>query len=313
LIRVQDSAGNTASYQYDADGNMLKLTDAKGSQTQWSYDASNRAIRKTYADQHYQAYTYNGGLLSATQNEKGQITNYQYDDDSKLTTIDYPTMADVSFGYDGLDRLTNMTDGMGTTNYSYDNLDQLSSENGPWTNDTLNFAYDSLGRETGIGLNGTTVSTYGYDDLSRLSGLNSIAGNFAYSYVGNSGSLNQIDMPNGAKSTFTYDALQRLTQVQSLTSGSVNIAKFAYTLDNRDIRISIEKTFGADPMRHVNYGYDTVNQLTSAVSTETPPAVNQQWTYDPMGNRTQHVSKSHEHCDVYEQQPQPDQPYYQCG
>ncbi|MEO6908405.1 MAG: hypothetical protein ABI210_11000, partial [Abditibacteriaceae bacterium] len=78
--------------------------------------------------------------------------------------------------------------------------------------------------------------------------------------------------------------------MQSQTSGSANIAKFAYTLDNRDIRTAEEKTFGTDPTRHVNYGYDTVNQLTSAVCTEATPAVNQSWAYDPMGNRTQTVS-----------------------
>ena len=290
LIRVQDAAGNTASYQYDADGNMLKLIDGKGNQTLWSYDASGRAIRKTYADQHYQQYAYTNGLLSATQNEKGDVTHYQYDNDAKLTKIDYPNTADVTFSYDGLDRLSSMTDGLGTTGYSYDALDEISSIDGPWANDTLSYAYDALGRETGVGLDGTTVSTYGYDDLGRLSGLNSLAGNFTYNYAGDSGLLSQINFPNGAKSTFTYDALERLTQVQSQTSSAANIAKFAYTLDNRDIRTSVEKTYGSDPLRHVDYGYDTVNQLTSAVSTETPPAVNKQWSYDAMGNRTQHVS-----------------------
>ncbi|MEO6907155.1 MAG: hypothetical protein ABI210_04620, partial [Abditibacteriaceae bacterium] len=294
LIRVQDSAGNTASYQYDADGNMLKLLDAKGIQTLWSYDASGRAIRKVYHDQNhnqpYEAYAYTGGLLSATQNEKGDVTNYQYDDDSKLLAINYPHMAGVTYSYDGLDRLASMTDGLGTTQYTYDDLNQLTGVDGPWANDALSYAHDSLGRETGVGVNGTTVATYGYDDLSRLSGLNSIAGNFTYNYVGDSGLMNEIDLPNGAKSTFTYDPLERLTQVQSMTSGSANIAKFAYTLDNRDIRTAEDKTWGTAPTRHVNYGYDTVNQLTSALSTETPPVVNQSWTYDPMGNRTQTVS-----------------------
>jgi len=294
LIRVQDSAGNTVSYQYDANGNRTKLIDANGNTTLWSYDASNRVVRKTYADQHNQQYSYSGGLLSATQNEKGQVTHYQYDNDSKLTKIDYPNMTDVTFSYDGLDRLASMTDGMGTTSYTYTDLNQLNSVSGIWQNDGVGYSYDNLGRRTGMSVqrdaSNNDVTSYAYDDLSRLSSISSGAGTFGYSYVGNSSMLTQIDLPNGEKSTFTYDALERLTQIHNLTSADANVSQYSYAYDNTTHlpgRVSETSQVGTDDSIVRNYGYDPVDQLISETVTQNGQTTQSKtYAYDPMGNRT---------------------------
>jgi len=54
------------------------------------------------------------------------------------------------------------------------------------------------------------------------------------------------------------------------------------------MRTFVEQQVGTDPLQRVNFGYDSVDQLTSEVSTETPlPDVNTTYAYDAMGNRTQ--------------------------
>jgi len=76
---------------------------------------------------------------------------------------------------------------------------------GIWQNDSVGYSYDNLGRRNGMSVqqdasnNDNTV--YAYNDLNRLSSLTSGAGTFGYSYVGNSDLLNQVDLPNGEKST----------------------------------------------------------------------------------------------------------------
>jgi RHS repeat-associated protein len=85
---------------------------------------------------------------------------------------------------------------------------------------------------------------------------------------------------------YSYDAMQHLTQVQSLKSdGTTNLAKFDYSYNTRDVRTSVEKQIGANTAQTVNYTYDTTDQLTKELSTETTPVLNKEYSYDAMGNR----------------------------
>ncbi|MEO6908831.1 MAG: hypothetical protein ABI210_13175 [Abditibacteriaceae bacterium] len=92
-------------------------------------------------------------------------------------------------------------------------------------------------------------------------------------------------MPDGAKSTFTYDSMGRLTNAQSKTSSDANIANFDYSYNNRDVRTSEQKTLGSGSAQTINYTYDSTNQLTGEVSTEATPVIDNSYTYDAAGNR----------------------------
>jgi YD repeat-containing protein len=113
------------------------------------------------------------------------------------------------------------------------------------------------------------------------------AQSFAYSYNGASSQLTQLTLPGGAKTSYTYDAMQHLTEVQSLKSdNTTNIANFEYGYNNRDVRTSVEKTLGGGSTQAINYTYDDIDQLTKELSTETTPLLNKEYSYDAMGNRT---------------------------
>jgi YD repeat-containing protein len=133
---------------------------------------------------------------------------------------------------------------------------------------------------------------YAYDALGRLEELSSDAGTWDYSYVGNSGLLNQITNPNGTKSVYSYDALERLTQVSNQKSSNANLSTFAYGFDDaldpqRDVRTTLDKTIGANPTQRVSYGYDGVDQLTGEVLSQGgSPQWSKSFSYDAMGNRT---------------------------
>ena len=294
LTRMQDAAGRSVQYDYDAAGNLARLSDARNSETRWSYDARNRQVKKTYADGTYESLTYANGLLTARRNAKGQVTSYSYDDNGNPTLINYPNMADVSIAYNALDKPVQMVDGLGTSSFGYDIMGRLTSVDGPFADDTVNYSYDAVGRRQTMtvqdGNDGDEFS-YGYDTLGRLNSLGSPAGNFAYSYIGNTGRLSQRQLPNGAVTNLDYDSLHRLISIQNLTGTGANISRYAYGFDapgtpQRGVRTWMEQQVGVNPIQHINYGYDTVNQLVSEVSTETPiPDVRTLYSYDAMGNR----------------------------
>jgi len=58
-----------------------------------------------------------------------------------LTNIDYPASTDVSLAYDSLNRLTNMVDAAGTTKYTYTAGNELYTEDGPFSSDTVTNTY----------------------------------------------------------------------------------------------------------------------------------------------------------------------------
>jgi len=124
----------------------------------------------------------------------------------------------------------------------------------------------------------------------KQSSISSGAGTFGYSYVGNSSMLTQIDLPNGEKSTFTYDALERLTQIHNLTSAEANVSQYSYAYDNTTHlsgRVSETSQVGTDDSIVRNYGYDPVDQLISETVTQNGQTTQSKtYAYDPMGNRT---------------------------
>jgi RHS repeat-associated protein len=298
LIRMQDANGNSVQYSYDASSHLIEQVDAKGNQTRWSYNADGRIVKKTFADGRSESYAYDipNNIVAMTTQTGKQISRL-FDDNGNLLEVHHPdgSASDVSFAYDELDHPVRMVDGLGETTFSYDVLGHLVNADGPWANDNVSYSYDNLGRRSGIGVQRDTSNSdntaYAYDDLSRLSSISSGAGTFGYNYVGNSNLLTQVDLPNGEKSTFTYDALERLTQLKNLGSGNVNISQYSYAYDNTNHlpgRVSETSQVGTDDSTLRNYGYDSVDQLTSeTVSQNGQTTQSKNYAYDQMGNRTQ--------------------------
>ena len=296
LVRVQDPAGNTLQRDFDKNGNVVRLIDSKGNLTKWQYDAMDRAIEKKYHDGTTEAYSYAGGLLNQSKGARGQIVGYGYDANANLTGINYPNTADVAMSYNALDEVAQVTDATGTHTFSYNNFGRLTALDGPFANDHQNFTYDALQRIQNHGVQrgqsgGTQSQSYSYDSLDRLSSLISNGtqgvGTFSYNYVGLTGMLSRLDLPNGTQTVQSYDALQRLTDVVNEKTNGTDLNKFAYAYDNRQVRTGVQMQYGSDPLRQVDYVYDIGNQMVGEVATGGVAGSNYSnaFSYDAMGNR----------------------------
>jgi RHS repeat-associated protein len=114
---VTDAAGNTISYEYDADGNLTKTTDASNNVTTIQYYSTGRKKAMTDPDLGTWSYVYNGFGDLIGQSDGAQ--------------------APTSLSYDQLGRMIEKSDSSGTSFWVYDQgvggVGKLSATIGPQT------------------------------------------------------------------------------------------------------------------------------------------------------------------------------------
>jgi YD repeat-containing protein len=177
----------------------------------------------------------------------GRAIKYQYDADNRLTTQIWldsggtPT-ATFTYSFDANGNQTTAGNATGTFTLQYDALNRVTGVQDIWTQ-RLTFAYDGVGNRTRVqdSLSGTTTSVY--DAANNLvtqlfGGPSQTAMRVDLTYNGD----NQIaaltrysDLAattNVAYSTYTYDVVSRLTNLQTRKgSDNSNILNLTYTYD----------------------------------------------------------------------------------
>ncbi|MCI0717747.1 MAG: peptidoglycan-binding protein [Acidobacteria bacterium] len=151
-----------------------------------------------------------------------------------------------------------MTDARGnTTSYTYDNMDRLATRTDPLLN-SESYQYDLAGNLTQFTDRRSKVTKFTYDDKQRL-------GSVDFGWNGTS---------YESTIAYTYDAVDRLTQVVDSQSGTITLA-----YDNLDRLTSETASQGT-----VSYTYDVVGRRTS-MTVAGQPVVN--YSYDNADRLTQ--------------------------
>jgi RHS repeat-associated protein len=287
------AALTTNRFAYDPDGALRELTDGNQHQTRWQYDHYGRLTNKLdHLNTSAFAYGYdaNSRLTSRTTPAKG-TTTYGHDAVGNLTSVDYPVSADLILQYDALNRLTNLvTANTFTNSFTYTAAGLLESEDGPWANDTVSYSYTNRLR-TGLALNSQPATlnlSYAWDSTKRLTNITAQAGAFGYDYVvGQASRLSRVRLPGGASITNAFDTLARMTDTHYVNPGGAVLNAHGYGLNPGNQRTS-QNRMGPGYTNSVDYGYDPLGQLTTALGTEADatPRLHEQfgYQYDPAGN-----------------------------
>ncbi len=289
LTSVTDAANNTTQYAYDTENNLLSITDADGHATNFSYDAFGRVTQTNFPSSLIETYAYDAdNNLTSKTDRKGQTIQYVYDALNRLTQKSYPDSTSVEYTYDLVGKILQANDPTGSYAFAYDNMGRLIGT-------TTNYAF----------LPGSLTNAYSYDAASNRTG---------------------FTPPDGSTNTYTYDTLNRLSNLQNSWAGSFGFSYDAlsrrtqlarpngiatnYSYDNLSRLLSVlhqaggstidgasytldaagNRTLKADYQAHVttNYGYDSIYELLSATGGST-----ERYTYDPVGNRLSSLAASY--------------------
>ncbi len=312
LTTVIDPLAHVTNFDYDAAGNVIKITDAETNSTEFQYDPMNRVTKVidatatgtnpacgtagatclAYDDAGNLAAVVdaNGGAtiftydpidrLSSRIDQVGALEFFFYDGNGNLVlSIDRKGQA-ISYQYDVVDRRTAKTLLPGdpaeeVVTYAYDLADNLTSVVDP--DSALTFTYDAFGRldsasTAGSPLQPSVVLDYAYDANGNRTSMMDPTGTTTYMYD-ELDRVTQIASPSGAVD-FTYDALSRRKSA-SFPNGVVS----TYTYDLASQLKTLSHDLGAMTISSFAYDYDNVGNRTSLTQTRAAVAVEPVLTY----------------------------------
>ena len=290
--KIAETNGNSevTQFAYSPAGDLWALTDGRQKTTNWRYDEYGRVTNKVdHNSVEILRYQYDvGGCLTNRWTKAKGNTAYTYDPVGNLRVVDYPAgTTDLSFDYDGDNRLTTMVDGTGTTAYSYAN-GLLVAEDGSWANDTVSYGYqnDLCSALTLLQPNAAAWGeSYGYDSARRLTAVTSPAGTFGYTYAGPGSLVTNLALPGSLAITNQFDSVGRLsgTWLRSATNTVLNTHQYTYNAASQRTR---QTRLAGD---YVDYTYDGAGQLKTAIGKESgggTSRVHEQfgYAYDAGGN-----------------------------
>ncbi len=255
---ADDGAG--VSFDYDSDGNQIRIHYPDGGCERLFYDAAGNRI-KHVMPQDYDART-----------DDGAGWMYTYGVDGQLETVTGPDgILQAEYSYDISGNLTKKTDAMGrTVTYSYDRRNQLCEVMRPVEEKAGEVLYQ---RTTYLyNANGNKVEEH------RHGG-----------YWSGDGHLIEED-DQGLKLSFIYDKRDRLIQVKDGHGADI-----IYRYDIQGKRIYEEKVISKDVHQIIRYNYDKAGRLAeikellnsglTPVKGEARYAITI-YNYDENGNRT---------------------------
>jgi YD repeat-containing protein len=316
-IHAVYNARGVTTYQYDAGGNVIKVTNPDAYTLNIEYDANDQPVR---------AYDQKGnkvdsvrdlaGKLRSITDPNGNTVTRTYYDGSRNGWLKSSTDAVgriTRYDYDAAGNVTSVTNNKGgVTRTTYDELQRPVREAGPvlasGVRPVKTFSYSPLGYLTSVRIGQTDASgtnaasdtlswqmTYSYDDyghlLSKTDGLGK-TWRYAYDLFGNV--LSATDPKNQVVNyTWGYGGqLLSLSAPDNVTTytrndlGQVKVAAspnvtYSYTYDNEQ-RVAIVKDSRGN--KTLSYDY-SMGGLLNRITESDGRATN--YVYDPVGRLTQ--------------------------
>ncbi|MFP7722732.1 DUF6531 domain-containing protein [Lysobacter sp. A3-1-A15] len=315
VTAVTDSLSRVTSFSHDALGRLVKSVGPLNAVSEFSYDMGDRLTRVKDARGVVTSYVYDGfGQLWAQYSQDTGTTRFEYDAGGRLTRQTRNDGTATTYAYDSRDRLVSRLAGGQEHRFTYDSCTNgMGRLCGVWDpKGQLDYSYSPegllLAQTQRIGSSGIAFGqAYAYDGMGRMTGINYPGGvsvGYGYSYgrvkamtVTINGSTRNVltgiqYQPFGPAANWTYgngmtrlmprDMDGRLTGILSKNgSTSVQNLGFTYNANNAVTKL----TNGASSALTQGFSYDAASRLTGVTASN----ANQAFAWDKTGNRTSHT------------------------
>jgi len=266
--------GFNMSYEYDDQGNQVKMTDANGQVYYYTYDSSGNVLSVKDPLNQVSTYSYTTDFkkISSYKDPRGNLYTMSYDTRGNMTQLVSPGNNVYTATYNLNGDIITSTDPLGNSYiYNYDSRGNPTSVAGPnGYNATL--LYDARGNLLSLTDARGSTSTVEYDILNRMKKITDPVNNniqFTYDAVGNPISIKN---ENNETRVLSFDASNRLVQITGATGN-----QSSYTYDGMDNLLSAKNALGHESKMN----YDSRNRLKGTKDTDNNSA---SYTYDGNGN-----------------------------
>jgi RHS repeat-associated protein len=246
-------------FSYDIYGRLRTLTDSEGYTLTYDYDALDRLTRTTYPDGTFEEHIYERLDRIASRNRNGQATQYGYDANRHLTSVEDPLHRVTRYEWCSCGQMEALTDAMGRQT--------------TWDRDIQ-------GRVIAKRYVDASQVTYAYEGTtSRLKSVTDEKGQVkVYNYYpdNNIRELNYLNPENPTpRVSFTYDAAYN--RVKTMADG-VGLTTFGYyPASVNDGRLAVVN--GPLLNDRITYDYDSLGRIQlRAISN-----ISQLWQHDSLG------------------------------
>ncbi len=314
--------GFNVSYEYDDQGNQVKMTDANGQVYNYTYDSSGNILTVKDPLNQVSTYTYTTDFkkINSYKDPKGNLYNMTYDIRGNMTQLVTPGNNIYTATYNTNGDITSSTDPKGNTYiYNYDSWGNPTHVTGP-NGYQANLLFDARGNLLSHTDARGNTSFAEYDILDRMKKITDPINNtiqFTHDAEGNpitvknrnnetsilsfdaSNRLVQLTGPTGNQSSFTYDGMDNLLSAKNaldheskMNYDSRNRLKSAKDPDNNSAAYTYDGngnilTATLPNGRQLNYSYDVLNRLTG-ISDATSTIAG--FVYDKNGNITSYTN-----------------------
>ena len=282
---VTDGRGNTNTYAYNPDNQLISVTDARGQVSTNTYDRWGQKIQSQDAERNLRTYSYDqigrivsettpwNASISSTYDAWGDVVNQidangttfvrHFDKTRHLldeTATNGNRVQTTSYTYDAGGDLKTSNNGV-LTSYNLVNGSYLPNPYGLVTGKAqsvsgtplvMGYGYDSNQRLTGVTNPDSSSVNYSYNQQNQLVGMSGwVAGNLSYDSAGR---LSNYTLSNGVTKTVTFDDQDRLQNLGYSAQGA-SLKSYAFTYD---------KAGNIAGKNQNSYSYDQLNQLIGA-------------------------------------------------
>ncbi|WP_166445814.1 DNRLRE domain-containing protein [Enterocloster lavalensis] len=294
LVRTIDPEGSDRRYEYDDAHHMTAWYDENGSRVVLNvYDGEGRVTEQTDANGNTCTIEYGDGENTFTDN-RGNDTVYVYDDQYRITQIQYADGTVEISEYTADNELASKTDANSVTvSFRYDEWGNVLSEirqdgsSASFTYNELNlpltvtdyegnvttYTYDEVGNLLTMTNGEGDTTSYAYDELNRLIAItDACKGVTSFVYEGNEAVPVACTDGEGHRCTYVYDEMNRLLKE---TDGAGNTTIHVYNANGWEISTT------APDGGVTAYEFSPAGEVistTDALGTKT------EFTYDPMHN-----------------------------